>query len=99
QPALGDIDESDDGAAAIEVVPGAPVTLAVSAEQVAVEGGRAVQVRAFDGDAEQLRDTHDADPFVTERGPGERQICLVGDGSRSPSHQVTTRWRQSRASR
>jgi hypothetical protein len=69
------------------------VTLAITAEQVTIQLGRAVEVADLDGDAEQLGDAQGTDRFVTEPRPGERQICLVVCVPRSPSHPPTTRRR------
>src|SRR5437870_2658293 len=95
-----DIEDGDDHAPAVEVVTCPRVALAVEAEQGGVELGSALEICDFERNAEQLGGiAHRCCPFVTERGPGDRQVRSGVGGSRSASHPPTMCRRRSRSSR
>src|SRR5438552_6599727 len=84
QPALRDVDDGDDDAAAVEVVAGTGMARAVGGEELPVQLGGGLEVAHFECDAEQLRYCgHDMRPFFSDRGPGDRQISPPAGGSSS----------------
>src|SRR5262245_1699007 len=63
QSTLGDVEDVEDDAAAVEVVPGTGVSLADDPEQLAVELGRALEIVDLDGDPEQAWIGHGRAPW------------------------------------